>query len=94
MTAIFSVVLFAGLAIALAALDNLFGVSVPGKRYAELWVLIVGLFSPWFFLSGVPEDLDSLDRVEEYPKGLKIFAQYILLSLVVVYLLIRIFLRS
>jgi hypothetical protein len=87
-TAIFSIVLFAGLAIALAALDNLFGVSVPGKRYGELWVLIVGLFSPWFFLSGVPEDLDSLDRVEEYPKGLKIFAQYILLSLVIVYLLI------
>ncbi len=87
-TAIFSIVLFAGLAIALAALDNLFGVSVPEKRYGELWVLIVGLFSPWFFLSGVPEDLDSLDRVEEYPKGLKIFAQYVLLSLVIVYLLI------
>jgi hypothetical protein len=87
-TAIFSVVLFAGLAIALAALDNLFGVSVPGKRYAELWALIVGLFAPWFFLSGVPEDLDGLDRVEEHPKGLKIFAQYILSSLVIVYFLI------
>jgi hypothetical protein len=87
-TAIFSIVLFAGLAIALAALDNLFGVTVPGKRYAELWVLIAGLFAPWFFLSGVPEDLDGLDRVEEYPKGVKVFAQYILLSLVIVYLVI------
>jgi hypothetical protein len=87
-TAIFSVVLFAGLSIALAALDHLFGVSVPGKRYGELWLLVVGLFAPWFFLSGVPEDLDGLDRIEEYPKGLKIFAQYILLSLVIVYFLI------
>jgi hypothetical protein len=87
-TAIFSVVLFAGLAIALAALDNLFGVSIPGKRYGELWVLVAGLFAPWFFLAGTPQDLDSLDRIEEYPKGLKIFAQYILLSLVTVYLAI------
>jgi hypothetical protein len=86
--AVFSLVLFAGLAIALAALDNLFGVSVPGKRYAELWVLVAGLFFPWFFLSGVPEDLGALDRIEEYPKGLKVFAQYILLSLVIVYLVI------
>ena len=87
-TAIFSAVLFAGLAIALAALDNLFGVSVPPKRYGELWALVAGLFAPWFFLSGVPEDLDSLDRSEQYPKGLKVFVQYILLSLVTVYFLI------
>jgi hypothetical protein len=86
--AIFSVVLYAGLAIALTALDKLFGVSIPGKRYGELAVLVAGLFAPWFFLAGVPEDLDGLDRIEEYPKGLKIFAQYILLSLVIVYLLI------
>jgi hypothetical protein len=87
-TAVFSIVLFAGLAIALAALDNLFGVNVPGKRYGELWVLVAGLFAPWFFLAGIPEDLDSLDRVEDYPKGLKVFAQYILLSLVLVYVVI------
>jgi hypothetical protein len=85
---VFSVVLFAGLAIALAALDNLFGVSVPDRRYGELWVLVAGLFAPWFFLSGIPEDLDGLDKIEEYPKGLKIFSQYILMSLVVVYLVI------
>jgi hypothetical protein len=81
-------VLFAGLAIALAALDNLFGVSVPPKRYGDLLVLLAGLFGPWFFLAGIPQDLDNLDRIEEYPKGLKVFAQYILLSLVIVYLLI------
>jgi hypothetical protein len=87
-TGIFSLVLVAGLAIALTALDKLFGVSIPGKPYADLWVIVIGLFGPWFFLSGIPEDLEGLDRVEEYPKGLKIFAQYILLSLVIVYWLI------
>ena len=87
-TAVFSVVLYGGLAIALAAVDNLFGVSVPSKRYGELFALVIGVFAPWFFLAGVPKDLEGLDRIEEYPKGLRIFAQYILLSLVLVYLLI------
>ncbi len=87
-TAIFSAVLFAGLAIALAALDNLFGVYIPDRRYAELWALVAALFAPWFFLSGVPENLDVLEGIEEYPKGLKAFAQYILMSLVIVYLVI------
>jgi len=85
---IFSTVLFAGLAMALVALNTLFGAHISDKRYPELWVLVAGLFAPWFFLSGVPEDLDGLDRTVEYPRGLKIFAQYILFSLVIVYLVI------
>ncbi len=87
-TGIFSAVLFAGLSIALAALDNLFGVTVPEKRYLELWVLVAGIFSTWFFLAGVPENLDGLDQVQDYPKGLKVFAQYVLFTLVIVYLVI------
>jgi len=87
-TGLYSGTLFAGLAIALAALDNLFGINVPGKRYAELWFLIVGMFAIWFFLAGVPENLDKLDEVADYPKGLKIFAQHILLPLMFVYLAI------
>jgi hypothetical protein len=87
-TGLYAAVLFAGLAIALAALDNLFGVDVPEKRYFELWVLIVGLFAPWFFLAGVPEDFDALEKSQDYPKGLRVFAQYILLTLVLVYLVI------
>ncbi|MCX6142433.1 MAG: DUF4153 domain-containing protein [Ignavibacteriales bacterium] len=85
---LYTVVLWAGLAIALAALDNLFGVNIPEKRYGELWVFINGIFTTWFFLAGVPEDLESLDAVTDYPKGLKIFSQYILFPLVLVYLVI------
>ena len=81
-------ILFAGLALALAALDNLFGVNVVPKRYGELWILCVGLFSTWFFLAGLPEDWEALAQSADYPKLLKILAQYILLPLVLVYLLI------
>jgi hypothetical protein len=86
--ALFAIVLFLGLSIALAAMDRLFGMDVPGKRYGELWIAILGLFAPLFFLSGMPEDLDDLDISDEYPKGLRVFAQYILAPLVIVYLVI------
>ncbi len=87
-TVLYSVVLYAGLAIALAALQNLFNINVPSKRYFELWIFISGIFTPWFFLAGMPENLDALEEVTEYPKGIKIFAQYILFPLVLIYLVI------
>lgn len=85
---LYAAVLWGGLAIALAALDNLFGVDIPEKRYGELWVLVNGIFTSWFFLAGVPKDLAKLDATTDYPKGLKIFSQYILFPLVLIYFII------
>jgi hypothetical protein len=88
MAFLYALVLWVGLAIALAALDNLFGIDVPGRRYGELWVFIQGIFTPWFFLAGIPENLENLDALTDYPKSLKIFSQYILIPLVLTYLII------
>lgn len=85
---LFAHVLFGGLAFALAALDNLFGMQIPGKRYEELWVLMSILFTTWFFLAGIPRNLDELETAQEYPKGLRVFTYYILLPIVFVYLAI------
>ena len=85
---LYSLVLYVGLAIAMAALHNLFGVFIPGKRYFELWILISGVFTTWFFLAGVPDELGRLETLTEYPKGLRVFAQYILLPIVLIYLVI------
>jgi hypothetical protein len=85
---LFTAVLWAGLAIALAAVENLFDVTIHGKRYFQLWILLLGMLNTWFFLAGVPEDLDALDQSDDYPKGLKIFSQYVLLPLIVIYLAI------
>ncbi len=86
--ALYSLVLFAGLAIALAAVDHLFEIHVRPERYMQLWAVIAGVFNTWFFLSNIPQDVDALDHEIEYPKALKIFTQYILIPLVVVYLVI------
>ena len=89
MTAVFfSAVLFAGLSLAIAALDTLLGVDVDDKLYMQLWVLIAFIFNTTYFLGGVPHDFSALDGLREYPRVVRIFAQYILAPLVVVYLAI------
>jgi hypothetical protein len=81
-------VLFAALAIALLALDRLLGIDVPERSYARLGVLLAFVFHPWFFLGGLPTDLAALENVDDYPGGLKVFAQFILVPVVSIYLLI------
>jgi hypothetical protein len=87
-SALFAQLVFAGLAFALAALDNLFGMQIPPERYGQLWVLSCSLFGTTFFMAGIPGDLDELEASTDYPKGLKVFSQYILLPIVLVYLAI------
>jgi hypothetical protein len=85
---LFAFVLFGGLAIALAAVDNLFDVHIRHERYPQLFACVMGVFMTWFFLSGVPRPDEKSAAPEEYPRGLRIFTQYVLLPLVTVYLAI------
>ena len=79
-------VLWVGLSVALGAIDKLFGVHVEPERYAQLWAVMALGFHPWFFLAGVPRDYDLLETLDDYPTEIKVFAQYALIPLVVVYL--------
>ena len=80
--------LCSGAAIALAALDKLFGVDVPGTGYLRLWFTFGFVFNTWFFLGGVPRDFAALEASRDYPAGIKAFTQYVLLPIVAVYLVI------
>jgi hypothetical protein len=83
-----SSVLYVGLAVALLALDKLFGIKVHGTAYARLWMLVAFVFNTWFFLGGVPSDLAGLEQRRDYPRALKVFSQFILIPIVAVYLAI------
>lgn len=85
---VYSAVLYAGLAVALASLDALFDIRISGDSYGKLFVLIAGLFNTFFFISGIPRNFVHLEQTDEYPLGLKIFTQYVLIPLVSLYLLI------
>jgi len=88
LTTLYTGVLFAALALALAAIDKLFGIDVDNDAYLQLLVLLAFVFHPWFFLGGLPADLDALEANDDYPGAVKVFAQFILLPIVTLYLAI------
>jgi hypothetical protein len=86
-TIFYSSVLYSGLAGALLALDQLLGFEIKPIYYGRLWMYMSGLGSVWIFLTYIPKKLsETVDSV--YPRGLQVFAQYVLLPLVLLYLLI------
>ena len=86
LSGIYAVVFFGGLALAILAVDKLFDVKVNDNVYPRLWLLTVFVFFPWHFLAGVPRDLRALDADTEHPRGLRLFTQYMLVPLVLLYL--------
>lgn len=83
---LYSTVLYAGLAIALLSADALFDLKIQSEIYGHLFALIFGLFNTTFFLAGLPSDWKNLEDPQPYPKGLKIFTQYVLIPLATIYL--------
>jgi Domain of unknown function (DUF4153) len=86
--ALYSVVLFIGLSLAMLAVDKLFSVDIKAKWYLDLFICIGEGFSCIFFLAAFPSHFEKLESSRDYPKGLKIFTQYVLLPLITVYLVI------
>ena len=86
--AIYTGVLFAGLSIAMFGIENLFNIDIADENYGRLFFFLGFVFQTWFVLAGVPDDFERLERRDDYPAGLRVFAQYVLLPLVAVYLII------
>lgn len=89
--ALYSSVLFCGLAFAIFAIKELFKIDFSDKIYSYLFFTIAGIFNTIFFLNGVPETNNNKQPlILNYPNGLKNFTQYILLPLISLYLIILI----
>ena len=87
-TVLYTGVLFAGLRGAILAITQLFDVDFGSKIYAYLWFIMALPMSVIIFCAGVPTDINELESSTDLPKGLRIFVQFILIPLVVLYLLI------
>ncbi len=88
LAALYTCVLFVGLSLALLACETLLEINVEPWNYVQLWYWVAFVYNTWFFLAGIPEDVRSLEQVRDYPVGLRIFAQYVLIPLVVIYFVI------
>tara|TARA_B100000809_G_scaffold35204_2_gene30975 strand:- start:13994 stop:15874 length:1881 start_codon:yes stop_codon:yes gene_type:complete len=85
---LYSGVLYLGLIFALFAVDKLFNIDFHEELYFDIYIITAGLFNTWFFVAGIPEDLNNLENETNYPQGLKIFTQFVLLPLLILYLII------
>ncbi|MDL1872701.1 DUF4153 domain-containing protein [Deltaproteobacteria bacterium PRO3] len=81
---LFSGTLYVGCVVFFAALSRILEFRALGYILVFFAASIVGIFNTWFFLAGVPEDFEALERQPSpYPRGLKAFAQFVLLPLAV-----------
>jgi len=85
---LFTLVLYAGLSVALLAIKILLKVDLDDKLFPQLLAVLGFVFNTWYFLGGIPRQWDRLKSEQEPPKALLIFGQYILPPLVGVYLAI------
>ena len=86
---LYSGVLFLGLLLAVEALILLFEVNVDKQKlYPKFFIFAAGLFSTWSFVTGIPKELNKLDPTQGSPYAIKVFAQYVLLPLLALYLII------
>ncbi len=83
----FSLVIFLGLAAAMLALEQLFGLDISSKAYLRLFIILAGIFNTFFLLSQYPP-IEQDDKVEAPSKAMSIFTLYILVPIACLYLLI------
>jgi hypothetical protein len=66
-------------------MQSLLRIKIDWKAYYFLFLSVAFLFNTWFFLAGVPSDWQELETEYDYPSGLRMFVQFILLPLVTLY---------
>jgi len=86
-TVVYSFLLYAGIGLALFAIERLFDIDIPTRRYTQLAILVFGIYGVNLFLSQIPKYIILL-QVRTYTKAEEIFAKYVLTSLTIGYFLI------
>lgn len=86
--AAYTLILFAGLSLAVFAVNELFNLDINNKIYGHLFVLLAGIFNTAFFLFHFPAGYQFSDRERAYNVVFKNLCQYILIPIVGLYFLI------
>ncbi|MDO8366761.1 MAG: DUF4153 domain-containing protein [Saprospiraceae bacterium] len=87
----FTLILFAGLALAILAVNNLFGFSIREQIYAKLFVLLTGIFNTAYFLFHFPAVTATATATHDTSAHNWVFrnlCKYILIPIVILYFLI------
>lgn len=82
----FTMILFVGLALAILAIDNLFGLNVQEKIYARLFIGLAGIFNTSYFLYHFPKKIEA--DTAAYSWVFRNLCKYILIPIVLLYFVI------
>ncbi|MFA5045816.1 MAG: DUF4153 domain-containing protein [Paludibacter sp.] len=85
---VFSLILYAGLGLAILSLDKLFNIDIDKKVYSDLAVVCFVIFGPIYFLSNIPDEIEKRRQEFSFHKIIRIFGLYILLPILAAYTLI------
>lgn len=83
----YSLVLYAGMAAILFTINTLFSAGISSRVYFDLWLIVVGVFAPSYYLADIPA-YGVVHNEEEYPGFLRILLTYIVLPLLTAYTVI------
>ncbi len=86
-SALYSIIFYTALSLAILALDNLFDIKLNGIIYFKLFILVTGLLQTTFFLSEVPDNF-YVDEVPAQKSIFKIITSYVLIPICIIYGLI------
>jgi len=88
MTFLFTIIVIVGINGALFAVEKLFDIAIKGKRYFEVDIFIVGVFSVGYFLSQIPVDPLASRFATEPPRVERFFTKWLLTGLSGLYFVI------
>lgn len=83
-TYFYAMILYLGLAAILLTINLLFSANIPTKVLLDIWVIVVGVFGPAYFFSGIPA-YDEVLSQDQYPRVFQVLLNFIVMPLLVVY---------
>ena len=84
-TGFFSAVSFAGMAMALFSIVELFNVDIEEQAYGRIWFFCAFVLNTCLLLGGLPTTAERMALALDYPKWINFLSKFILLPLVILY---------
>jgi hypothetical protein len=84
---IYTLILFLGLALAVAALEFLFDIELNDYIFLQIFIFCLGIVNTFIFLSDFPK-VKNLQTSIDFHKAIEVLVKYILIPLSLLYLLI------
>lgn len=86
--AVFTLILFVGLSLAILAVNELFNLDINERNYVRLFVLLAGVFNTAYFLFHFPKNYEFAQADAGYNVVFKNLCKFILIPIVGLYFLI------